>query len=959
MNLPAGLWFILCLLTSFYGLGLSSSAVTISNNGYSGLLIAINPEVPESSGLIDAIKEVWTNASKALYTATKQRAYFASITILVPKSWSMGTYQSAGKETYNAADVLVAYRNPVYQDQPYTLQYGGCGEPGTYIHLTPSYLVNDSFVNIFGPKGKAMVHEWGHYRWGVFDETPTYGYNSFYQNSLGQIEATRWENVEATRCPVNLKGEFKVIDYSTGTARDCQRNVQNRLPEDGCVFLPYEKQLSNLTSSIMSNQYVEKVELFCHNEKIDPYNIHNKEAPNEQNRMCNLRSTWEVILDSSDFANANSPNVAILDTSPTFHVVKLTSSKRHVLVLDTSGSMGWKEGLEQMLQAVSIFIAQFVPIGDRVALVEFDSVAQKLTNLCTIKDETSREDLLNNLPTTAGGNTCIGCGLEKSLKILEEGGEDPTGGNIVVFTDGEESEYPFVNAVADQVLQAGSVVHAIFFNTNSNDDLKKLVVDSSGIWFYGTDVNSILGAFETLSSSNDGDVYSKTFQVHSSTFDVDKNSIFSGIVDIDSTVGNSTVFTFTWGQYDAQVHVVLQHPSGCSYSTNLVGIVDKCPGQPLHKIDSTFKVVNFPLPGTADPGRWRYYVSSTATSSQTVVASVTSQASDQTKQPIVVSSGLDKTSAGTGEAIVVYAQVSQGFAPVLDANVLALIQQPDGTVKELELFDAGGAPDVRANDGVYSRFFTSYSDSGSYGVRVRVSKTANSIKATHVAGSRSPVNLGTIKSDGSVSIDPEGINYVRNDVGLSIETGNFSREVTNEGFQYIGQAVTKTDDFFPPNAVKDLKAEQKSLTNSESGVALIFTAPGDDYDQGTAFRYELRYVINNVTQLADAFENCTLVEDTDVIEGNLTQPKAAETKETFLISNNFPFPMKGQVTLGFALLAIDESGNRADPSNVAPVAYLYSPPVVIQPSTKGDASRVVATMTSLAFLTVVLLHYIY
>ena len=45
------------------------------------------------------------------------------------------------------------------------------------------------------------------------------------------------------------------------------------------------------------------------------------------------------------------------------------------------------------------------------------------------------------------------------LQILEEGGEDPTGGNIVVFTDGEESEYPFVNAVADQVLQA--VKHVI------------------------------------------------------------------------------------------------------------------------------------------------------------------------------------------------------------------------------------------------------------------------------------------------------------------------------------------------------------------------------------------------------------------------------------------------------------------------------------------------------------------
>ncbi|CAK8682035.1 unnamed protein product [Clavelina lepadiformis] len=114
----------------------------------------------------------------------------------------------------------------------------------------------------------------------------------------------------------------------------------------------------------------------------------------------------------------------------------------------------YRARLDQMRQAVSIFIAQFLPIGDRVALIEFDSCAQKLTNLCTIKDETSRENLLNKLPTAAGGGTCIGCGLKTSLKILEEDGEDPTGGNIVVFTDGEESEYPFVNAVADQVLQA-------------------------------------------------------------------------------------------------------------------------------------------------------------------------------------------------------------------------------------------------------------------------------------------------------------------------------------------------------------------------------------------------------------------------------------------------------------------------------------------------------------------------
>ncbi|CAK8682033.1 unnamed protein product [Clavelina lepadiformis] len=169
------LWFSFCLLTSFDDVIVSSLTVTISNNGYHGLLIAINFEVPESSQLIDAIKEVWTNASKPLYTVTKQRAYFDQITILVPKFWIEKIYQTAGRETYDARS----------------------------------------------------------------------------------------------------------------------------------------------------------------------YNIHNKEAPNEQNRMCNLRSTWEVILDSNDFANSNSPNVTFLDTTPMFGVVKPTSSKRYVLVSDISESIGW------------------------------------------------------------------------------------------------------------------------------------------------------------------------------------------------------------------------------------------------------------------------------------------------------------------------------------------------------------------------------------------------------------------------------------------------------------------------------------------------------------------------------------------------------------------------------------------------------------------------------------------
>ena len=51
---------------------------------------------------------------------------------------------------------MIADQNPVYGDNPYTVQYGKCGEPGSYIHLTPGYLTNDAAINDYGPRGESF-----------------------------------------------------------------------------------------------------------------------------------------------------------------------------------------------------------------------------------------------------------------------------------------------------------------------------------------------------------------------------------------------------------------------------------------------------------------------------------------------------------------------------------------------------------------------------------------------------------------------------------------------------------------------------------------------------------------------------------------------------------------------------------------------------------------------------------
>ena len=98
------LWIFLFVAIHY----VAATRVTLTNNGYSDLVVAISPDVPktEASAIIDNIKvtssqrikifrifsQFWiqdmiTKASSVVYVATRNRAYFKSVRILVPKEW--------------------------------------------------------------------------------------------------------------------------------------------------------------------------------------------------------------------------------------------------------------------------------------------------------------------------------------------------------------------------------------------------------------------------------------------------------------------------------------------------------------------------------------------------------------------------------------------------------------------------------------------------------------------------------------------------------------------------------------------------------------------------------------------------------------------------------------------------------------------------------------------------------
>lgn len=88
----------------------------------------------------------------------RQRAYFEDIRILVPESWSdSDSYTPVQDERYDISDIRIDLPSEDYGDKPYTNKPTPCGEPGLYIHLTPSFLEDESIARAYGGYDKVCT----------------------------------------------------------------------------------------------------------------------------------------------------------------------------------------------------------------------------------------------------------------------------------------------------------------------------------------------------------------------------------------------------------------------------------------------------------------------------------------------------------------------------------------------------------------------------------------------------------------------------------------------------------------------------------------------------------------------------------------------------------------------------------------------------------------------------------
>ncbi|XP_077980969.1 calcium-activated chloride channel regulator 1-like [Glandiceps talaboti] len=896
----------LCILIAFvsyltvfrYESGGTRAPITLQNGGYDGLLVAIHNSIPEDSQLIDRIKAVLTEGSDFLFTASKRRAYWKEVTIVIPKTWSQQPeYEPAKDESFERAHIIIDEPNPDWDDNPYTQQMGGCGIKGEYIHLTPRYLLDqENSEFIYGPAGKLIVHEWGHLRYGLFDEY----FTSYEDPGVHPFYLDRRERLQGTRCSLEIQGINQMTETETFTS--CTINRRTGLPERGCLFFPFPLENQHATGSVMYAQYLDSVNSWCHSNTDDPNGLHNREAPNKQNTLCGGKSTLDIILSTEDFnKDANLPidDNVVVNTIPNFKLVQ-RRERRVAFVLDVSGSMDG-DPLTQLLQVSSNYLRDTIDDGSHVGIVEFRDDASVLSNLRLISGHNSREALVASLPKNAMGRTSIGAGIQKGIQVLSGFDEKgPGGGYILLVSDGAENQEPLIEDILNDIQDAGVVIDTVAFSDMADKQLEMLAAKTGGFSFFysgSDDTTSLNDAFTTTITRRPEeatDVNALPIQLSSDSKNIAPTTAEVGSVYIDSSLGNSTIFSFTW--QNQRIEVELTGPDGT--------VIDSS-NQDQYNADESLKMITIRIPGTAKSGRWTYVITNPSSRRQVVnVGSESKLVQDQVK-PIIVTSRLSAAGVNFTEGLsplIIYAQVKAGYQPVINASVTAIVDKGSDKQDVVKLFDNGAGADITKYDGLYSAYYFGFTGDGRYSVQIRVENTDGSAQLRTSGRSDSPafnIRKGRLSEPTYETTD----SFNRATSAGTFEVSNYDERMM-------------TSDVFPPSRVIDLQVV--SVSNNDKTVTLQWTAPGGDYDQGRGAEYDLR-LSEDIDVLYDDFETATRLDNSSVVEGDLLTPLPAGAKERVTIKIDSATNRQA-----FAIRAIDGAGNTGASSNIA-ITSFYEP----------------------------------
>ncbi|XP_064470872.1 calcium-activated chloride channel regulator 1-like [Ornithodoros turicata] len=850
----------LLLATLLVNASKATEVITIdkSDGGYENILVAIHSSVKPNDYLVGNIKTLFQSASDFLHRATGGRVYFKKVTIAVPGTWpKRADVMRISSDEFPSSHVRVEV-SPNGNDS-YTHQTRGCGEPGEYIRLTPEFIIglNTSTTDTYGNPAYQLIHEWAHFRYGVFDEYAAPGdttYPTFYCDD-GQIRINT--------CSRDIK-----FFPATASGDKCKLYDDCKVSDDCIPYLDPSQALS-AQSSIMFMPPMENIGHFC--EAKGPRR-HNPTAPNKQNAICKGKSAWEVISSNDDFVLLAPPDL-LKSTTVTFREIQQAPqcSGRYVLVLDVSGSMAG-DSMKILKQATTAVLTNLFPDDIDVGIVSFSTQAT-IRKSITKLDSGSRQDFAEVIQDLwAEGGTAIGTGLITGLTALKAGVDTAEGGTIILMTDGEENTGPTMHDVLPKLIQEKVKVSALAFGNDADAKLEEIIQATGGQMYsllddvkhkqnHG-DINLEIDSamFTSAVGGFEGCALRMTVAEVSVNVTTKETLAFT----IDSDLGDDTVVTIL-SSSPQSLNITLLNPRGEVFTSGAREVTD------------TAVVIKIPSPATM--GTWKVLAGNLGGGMIDFNMRISSKTKDPADEPIRAIAYVNRASVETPEDARIYAEVTKGKYVVICARVVATVKRPGGgRAVDVELQDNGVGADVTAYDGVYSAYFTEFSGKGRYAVVIRVYDNGSAELANGRFSSRGiplyPRPKGNIVGSMKEAFTTTAFESVTK---MSPHTATVQHIVKrSEQFQRVANAgsfQTKADfqqKEIPPGTITDLKASVLKRTRGKPlNTTLSWTCPGAHMDSGRASHIDIRYSLDLNNLLRD-FQSAEAITERDILTGGLS-----------------------------------------------------------------------------------------
>jgi subtilisin-like proprotein convertase family protein len=349
----------------------------------------------------------------------------------------------------------------------------------------------------------SLVHEFGHYGFGVYDEylghirqvTNSRPSNAYYPNPEPGAAGANYWGWNGGGDAASTAGRLFYSAWSlTNTARNDAKwtaSLMNLDFADNCTEFSWDGDYPyTLTSTnpadprghlkILSNDIrsstTGKVLL-----KAGSWWITTMQE--EKHR----ESCWATIAKKLGIPNRTTPPSTVMPSGFTdINWVVVKEGLSLVLCIDRSGSMSGFP-LEQAKAGAKLFanLAQLKTTnapGDYLGLVAYDSFATVPAAIRELENEASRQPILSAIDSlTDRGATSIGAGLSSSRnEIVSVSPTDPLAGEtIILLSDGDENTSPFVRDVLPGVVSRGIKVHTISLGSGANLTLMRSVADAT------------------------------------------------------------------------------------------------------------------------------------------------------------------------------------------------------------------------------------------------------------------------------------------------------------------------------------------------------------------------------------------------------------------------------------------------------------------------------------------------